>query len=104
MAPTLAPGEFVLVDRRRVASIGDVVVARHPGDHDLLVIKRVSGIQSDGRLTLASDNPSAGTDSRVWGPVDPDRVEGVVTLVLDRIAGGDLFRPDSDDGRHDGKP
>jgi len=90
MTPTLAAGEFVLVDERRTPSVGDVVVVRHPHDDELLVIKRLADRGTDDRLTLSSDNPAAGTDSRVWGPVDADRIVGVVTLVLDRIIDGDL--------------
>ncbi|MDH4279441.1 MAG: nickel-type superoxide dismutase maturation protease [Acidimicrobiia bacterium] len=93
MAPTLAAGEFVLVDPHRRPSIGEVVVARHPHDDELLIVKRLTGRSPDDRLTLSSDNPTAGTDSRVWGPVDADRLVGVVTLVLDRAIGGDLRPP-----------
>lgn len=92
MTPTLIAGEFVLVDERRTPSIGDVVVARHPLDDDLLVIKRLTERGPDARLTLSSDNPADGTDSRAWGPVDADRVVGVVTLILDRVV-GDLGPP-----------
>ena len=98
MLPTLATGEFVLIDERRPPSIGDVVVARHPDNDDLLVIKRLTGLGPDNRVSLSSDNPSAGTDSRVWGPIDRARVVGVVTLVLDRISAGGLQSPPSSDG------
>ncbi len=90
MVPTLAPGEFVLVDSRRVARAGDVVVARHPSDFNLLVIKRVADVNPDRRLVLSSDNPAAGTDSRVWGPIDVARIVGVVTVVLDRLTSAEL--------------
>lgn len=93
MEPTLTAGEFVLVDERRTPSVGDVVVVRHPHDNDLLVIKRLTERGPDEQLMLSSDNPVAGTDSRAWGPVDAVRLVGVVTLVLDRIVGGDLGPP-----------
>lgn len=95
MVPTLTAGEFVLVDPQRRPSLGDVVVARHPHDDELLIVKRLTGRGPDDRLTLSSDNPAAGTDSRVWGPVDADRLVGVVTLVLDRVVGADLRSPGS---------
>ncbi len=83
MMPTLGDGDFVLVDRRRRPRWGDLVVARHPAEQDLLVVKRVEDVGID-TITLVSDNPAAGTDSRMWGPVPLDRLVGVVTLVLDR--------------------
>ena len=87
MTPTLNDGEFVLVDRRRRLQSGDLVVAQHPAETDLLIIKRVAAVHVDS-VVLSSDNPLAGTDSRIWGPVPTDRVVGVVTLVLDRPAKG----------------
>lgn len=99
MVPTLAAGEFVLVDPNRRPSVGDVVVARHPNDDGLLVVKRLTGRGPDDRLTLSSDNPAAGTDSRVWGPLDADRLVGVVTLILNRVIIGDL-RPPGPNGAH----
>ncbi len=98
MVPTLLAGEFVLVDERRPPSVGDVVVARHPNDDDLLVVKRLTARNPDGRLTLSSDDPAAGTDSRAWGPIEADRVVGVVTVVLDRITCGSLDAPASTGG------
>lgn len=85
MLPTLAEGWFVLVDPDRVPEVDELALARHPERGDgLLVVKRVAAIGDDGRFELASDNPDAGTDSRTWGPVPPDAIEGTVTLVLDR--------------------
>ncbi len=83
MVPTLVAGEFVLVDRRRPV-VGQLAVADHPTQPDLLVVKRVRSITDDGRYVLASDNPVDGTDSRTWGPVEPQSIIGTVTLVLDR--------------------
>ncbi len=100
MAPTLADGEFVLVDPSRSPRVGDLVVAIHPRQplrsdgEDLMVVKRVGGIEPDGRLSLYSDNPEAGTDSRTWGPVDPGLLVGTVTVVLDRLLSADLKPPE----------
>ncbi len=93
MLPTLAEGQFVLVDPGRRPGPDELALARHPHrDDGLLVVKRVARILVDGRYELVSDNPGAGTDSRTWGPVGPDAVEGTVTLVLDR-PGTPLDRP-----------
>ncbi|MFV0260256.1 MAG: nickel-type superoxide dismutase maturation protease [Acidimicrobiales bacterium] len=84
MEPTLRAGEQVLVNDRAPARRGDVIVARHPERPDLVVVKRVAEVGDDGRITLVSDNPAAGTDSRRWGPVAGDAALGRVVLVLDR--------------------
>lgn len=84
MLPTLADGEFVLVDPSRRPGIGELAVAQHPTRPDLLVVKRVAAIGQDGRVELTSDNREAGTDSRTWGPVAAGAVLGLVTLLLDR--------------------
>jgi nickel-type superoxide dismutase maturation protease len=91
MLPTLSDGEFVLVDPAAAPRIGQLVVAVHPQQDDLLVIKRLIG-RDEGGLVVASDNPEAGSDSRSWGPVPPDRLMGVVTLVLDRPTTGPDLR------------
>jgi hypothetical protein len=57
---------------------GSVVVARHPQRPTLLLIKRAERL-GPGGWWLTSDNATAGTvDSRVFGPVAPERIEGVV--------------------------
>ena len=83
MEPTLEAGEFVLVDRKAEPRLGDLVTAIHPDDETVMVVKRFAARTDDGTCYLASDNP-AGVDSRRWGPVPADRVQGRVTIVLDR--------------------
>lgn len=83
MLPTLAEGQFVLVDERRSPVAGELTLADHP-NQDILVVKRVGAVLDDGRYELRSDNPDAGTDSRTWGPVGPETIVGTVTLLLDR--------------------
>ncbi len=87
MEPTLLDGEFVLVDPTAVPTIGDMALAVHPDHDDLLVVKRVAERSADGAFLLLGDNPE-GTDSRSWGPLPPDRIRGVVTLILDRPMAG----------------
>ena len=87
MEPTLAEGDFVLVDRSRQPRIGQIVVAYHPRRRDLLVVKRLQALEQ-GRLFLVGDNPTEGTDSRSWGPIESNQMVGVVTLVLDRPTTG----------------
>jgi nickel-type superoxide dismutase maturation protease len=59
---------------------GQVVVARHPGHPDLLVVKRAARRERGG-WWLASDNPAAGAvDSRAFGPVPAALIEGRMLL------------------------
>jgi nickel-type superoxide dismutase maturation protease len=86
MQPALDPGDWLLVRRAmrpgRVLRLepGQVVVARHPGQPDLLLVKRAAR-REPGGWWLASDNPGAGAvDSRAFGPVPPGLIEGRVLL------------------------
>ncbi|HEX5466424.1 MAG TPA: nickel-type superoxide dismutase maturation protease [Candidatus Limnocylindrales bacterium] len=80
MLPTLRPGDWLLVDpdayRRRTPDAGDIVVVSDPREPDRLLVKRVVGVGPDGRLDLLGDDPSASTDSREFGPVEPSAVQG----------------------------
>ena len=85
MVPLLHPGDEVLVDlraytRQRPRS-GDVVVARHPYQSDLKIIKRVTDVMADGRYHLQGDNPDpeASSDSRSFGLVTFEHILGRVT-------------------------
>lgn len=82
MEPTLRDGEFVLVDPTGPVVVGVLVVAR-PEGVDVKVIKRI-GSATNTTFELVSDNPEAGIDSRSWGPVGREAIDGVVTLILDR--------------------
>ena len=82
MEPALRPGDWLILRRTitpgrplRVRP-GQVVVARHPGRPDLLVVKRAARRERGG-WWLASDNPAAGAvDSRAFGVVPPSLIEG----------------------------
>jgi nickel-type superoxide dismutase maturation protease len=78
MVPTLAAGDFVLAAPGVAVAVGDVVVAWHPEQDSVVVIKRVAAMSADG-LDLRGDAVEASTDSRSWGLVDPGRVLGRVT-------------------------
>jgi nickel-type superoxide dismutase maturation protease len=83
MSPLLNDGDVVFVDPRAYATalpqVGDVVVARHPYQRDLQIIKRVADVTDDQRVFLESDNPSEGTDSHTFGTIPYDRLLGRVT-------------------------
>ena len=75
MHPELPDGTTVLV-ARRPPTAGDVVVARLPPDGQVIV-KRVSRIETDGRLFLRGDGEIT-TDSRDYGAITSEHIVGVV--------------------------
>jgi nickel-type superoxide dismutase maturation protease len=78
MHPHLRAGDCVLLRRGGRARVGDVVVLRRPDRPELVVVKRVREVLTDGRLWLAGDNPGESDDSRAFGAVAPSAVEGRV--------------------------
>ncbi len=90
MTPTLPAGAVVMLNprayRQRKPQEEEIVVARHPHQDELQIIKRVTVVVESHtengtpsiRLILASDNAAEGTDSRVFGPVALDLVLGKV--------------------------
>ncbi len=72
MAPTLLPGDRLLVMRARPRP-GDVVVAADPRDGRRELVKRVAAVGPHG-VTLRGDNPVASTDARTFGDVGTDQV------------------------------
>ena len=83
MMPLLNPGDEVLVDirayRRTPPLIGDIVVAWHPFQANLRLVKRVTSVLADGRCLLRGDNPAESTDSRSFGDVALQNIVGRVT-------------------------
>jgi nickel-type superoxide dismutase maturation protease len=88
MVPALRPGDWLLVRRTRRIRPGQVVLARHPGRPDLLIVKRAAR-RADGGWWLESDNPYApAADSRRFGAVPPALIEGRVLLRYRRVRAG----------------
>lgn len=71
MAPTLLPGDWLLVRHGAPVGPGVIVLARFRSRPELPVIKRTVAEQ-DGGWLLASDNPRQGSDSRTYGVADVD--------------------------------
>jgi len=72
MAPTLLPGDRLVVARDGPPRVGDVVLAVHPREPRRELIKRVTSVRA-GLVMLRGDAPSS-TDSRAFGPLPVDRV------------------------------
>jgi nickel-type superoxide dismutase maturation protease len=86
MEPALAPGDWLLAWRGlpgagppRVRP-GQVVIARHPGREDFLLVKRAARREGGG-WWLESDNQDvAAIDSRAFGPVPDAAIAGRMLL------------------------
>jgi nickel-type superoxide dismutase maturation protease len=75
MEPVLAPGDRLVVVRRRRYPVGAVVAVRDPRAPRRTMVKRVASAAAGG-LELRGDNPTASTDSRTFGAVPAHLVRG----------------------------
>lgn len=75
MAPTLEPGDHIVVWKTRSVHPGDIVAASDPRRPGRAVLKRVIEVGPDG-LFLLGDNPEHSTDSRHYGLVPITSVQG----------------------------
>jgi len=101
MEPALADGDVVLVFGRRRPRTGDVIVVERPDEPGFELVKRVAGSPGEivhllangtrlpepvalraGEWFVVGDAPGGSTDSRTFGPVERERVRGVVVAVL----------------------
>ncbi len=74
MAPTLLPGDWLVVERRtyggRSPRVGEIVLAPDPREPSRELIKRVARVDDEaGSLELHGDAADASTDSRSFGSV-----------------------------------
>ena len=67
MRPLLTAGDEVLVDpqayRNQPPCIGDLIVARHPTQAGLQIIKRIMSVQRNGDYQLLGDNVDSSQNS-----------------------------------------
>lgn len=80
MAPTLLEGQHAWAVPANTASVGDIVLMRHPFQPALNILKRVTRVDPDA-LFVEGDNPKESTDSRSWGSVPIVHLVGVVKAV-----------------------
>jgi len=82
MNPTLKDGEVVLVDREAEIEVGDIVIAKHPLEQDHEIAKRVERINERGHYFLVGDNLDDSDDSRHFGAVTREYINGKVVARL----------------------
>lgn len=85
MLPLLQPGDLLFVDphayRKSLPQVNEIVVAFHPYQSELKIIKRVSAVLPNERYFLSSDNALEGSDSRTFGSLSLGNIVGKVTGV-----------------------
>ena len=83
MFPLLKAGEEVLVDTKAyhccLPEIGDLVVAWHPYQPNLRIIKRVVRVDENGECFLMGENSLESNDSRSFGCVSLQHIIGKLT-------------------------
>jgi nickel-type superoxide dismutase maturation protease len=86
MEPALRPGDWLLAWRGVRAARsprlrpGQIVIARHPAEPGMLLVKRAAR-RVEGGWWLESDNPGAGAvDNRSFGPVPSGLIYARVLL------------------------
>ena len=86
MLPLLIPGQEVLIDLQayetRSPQTNELVMADHPQQPGLRIVKRIEFVASDGRYYLKGENRSASNDSRQFGLVTPTQIRGQVVCLL----------------------
>ena len=83
MLPFLAPGDEVFLDQdaylETLPRTGDVVVAWHPRQSELRIVKRIAAVHPDGSVDLEGANPSV---SSSYSRVPQGKIVGRVTSRL----------------------
>ena len=86
MWPTFVDGEELVCDlscyNDNDPKVGQIVLSIHPLKSSIKVVKRISGIDSEGRFFLKGDNPDpvASTDSHAFGMVERKHIVGRIVI------------------------
>ena len=78
MEPALRPGDWLLVRHTQRIRPGQIVLARQPGQPDLLLVKRAARRTPDGWWLESDNQDAAAIDSRRFGAVPEALIEGRV--------------------------
>lgn len=83
MNPLLSDGDRISTLPMPHYQVGDIVVATHPIQTDLTIIKRIESIASDGRFRLRGANAEESTDS--FGLISQNRIIGKMIAKLNNL-------------------
>src|SRR6266516_4018725 len=78
--PALRPGDWLFVRRTKRVRAGQLVVARHPKRATMLIVKRAARRTADGWWLESENDDGAAVDSRAFGAVPTELIEGRVLL------------------------
>jgi nickel-type superoxide dismutase maturation protease len=76
MSPTVKDGEVVMISPKASVEPGDIVLAKHPYKQSVKMLKRIESIDENGEYSLVGDNPGESTDSRTFGTVAREYIDG----------------------------
>lgn len=76
MAPTLENGASVLIGPAKQFRAGDIVLANHPYQKSVKILKRIESITREGSYFLVGDNKAESTDSRTFGAIPAKELIG----------------------------
>ncbi|HEY3732963.1 MAG TPA: nickel-type superoxide dismutase maturation protease [Streptosporangiaceae bacterium] len=85
MEPTLHPGDWLLVLATGRIRAGQIVVAWHPARTSLLLVKRAERLDPGGWWLQSDSRSGAAQDSRAFGPVPPELIQGRVLCRYRRV-------------------
>ena len=75
MEPAVRHGDWWIVHLSSVVRPGDVIMIRHPLRRHLIIVKRAEH-RTPGGWWVTGDNPEQSEDSRSFGAVPEDLIEG----------------------------
>jgi phage repressor protein C with HTH and peptisase S24 domain len=78
MAPYIVEGDELLVSPAHLPKVNDIVLAQHPTNPTVVLIKMVDSIR-DGEFYLTGINQSSSSDSRDFGWLSNDLLLGRIT-------------------------
>ena len=86
MMPLLHPPQEVLINpsayQQQLPLPNEIVIASHPYEPDLRIIKRVLFVETDGRCYLQGDNADESQDSKQFGLLPLTQIQGKVLCLF----------------------
>ncbi len=87
MLPLISKGDIIIYkpfkDRKDLLLEGSIVVVNHPLEKGMLIVKRISKINSS-TIEILGDNEYRSIDSRQFGQVNKSQVKGIVETIISK--------------------